>query len=146
MTAASLYAEATQRWARDPRPTPRIPHRITTLGFIKYALATTAALAAGAIAFQLGPIAAAVVFVFAFYAVEAQMVFLMLLGSGSIIQRLRTSRAWTVRAGGTIAVMWIVMPIAARMLFGGFFGRGFIRSWCLGCIAVVVWFDRLEAA
>jgi hypothetical protein len=39
-----------------------------------------------------------------------------------------------------------VIPLAAVMLFGGVVGRGFVRSWCLGCLAVVVWYEDLRRA
>lgn len=99
----------------------------------------------------LAAVGALVVFVTAFYAIEGQMVFLfpmMLDPRGEVPPRtlpeaVRRCRAWTVRAGGTLAVMRIVMPISASMVFGGFVGRGFVRSWCIGCIAVVRWYDQL---
>src|SRR5262249_37135522 len=28
-------------------------------------------------------------------------------------------------------------------LFGGLAGRGFLRSWCLGCLAVCLWYEDL---
>jgi predicted MPP superfamily phosphohydrolase len=37
------------------------------------------------------------------------------------------------------------MPIAASMILGGFLGRGFLRSWCVGCLAILVWYERLRA-
>src|SRR5690349_3653701 len=79
--------------------------------------------------------------VFAFYAVEAQMVFLFPLVLDGSPNPLCESLAWTRAAGGTIPVMLTVMQLAVVMLFGGFLGRGFIRSWCLGCLAVVLWYE-----
>ena len=55
------------------------------------------------------------------------------------------ARTLTVQAGGTWAVMRVVLPIAACMLGGGFAGRGFVRSWCLGCLAILCWYERLRA-
>ena len=40
--------------------------------------------------------------------------------------------------------MATVMPLAAVMLAGGFLGRGFVRSWCLGCLAVCLWYEHLR--
>jgi hypothetical protein len=56
----------------------------------------------------------------------------------------RTSRRWTRKAGGTVAVMIIVIQLAAVMIFGGFVGHGFVRSWALGCLAVVLWYEYLR--
>jgi predicted phosphodiesterase len=79
-----------------------------------------------------------------FYAIEAQMVFLFPLALDGATRPLASSRAWTVRAGGTVAVMCVVLPLALTMLGGGFVGRGFVRSWCLGCLAVCVWYEDLR--
>ena len=51
-----------------------------------------------------------------------------------------------MRAGGTLAVMAVVLPVAAVMLFGGFARQGFVRSWCLGCLAVCIWYEDLRGA
>jgi predicted MPP superfamily phosphohydrolase len=80
----------------------------------------------------------------AFYAVEAQLVFLFPLVLDGAERPLIASRAWTVRAGGTIAVMAVVLPLALTMLGGGFVGRGFVRSWCLGCLAICLWYEDLR--
>jgi hypothetical protein len=79
-----------------------------------------------------------------FYLVEAQMVFLFPLALDGSAHPIRESLVWTRAAGGTIPVMLTVMQLAAVMLFGGFFGRGFVRSWCLGCLAVVLWYEALR--
>ena len=47
-------------------------------------------------------------------------------------------------AGGRWAVAGRMFVIALVMLFGGFAGRGFLRSWCIGCLAVVLWYERLR--
>src|SRR5207244_13154886 len=54
------------------------------------------------------------------------------------------SQIFTRRAGGTLKIMKVVLPLAATMILGGFFGRGFIRSWCLGCLAILIWYERLR--
>jgi hypothetical protein len=82
--------------------------------------------------------------VLVFYAVEAQMVFLFPLALDGCRNPIRESLVWTRAAGGTIPVMFTVMQLAVVMLFGGFFGRGFVRSWCLGCLAVVLWYEALR--
>jgi predicted MPP superfamily phosphohydrolase len=114
------------------------------LGFTKYGLAAGAALlwAAGAWALRLPllpPLAALV-----FYVVEAQMVFLFPLALDGSARPFRTAWAWTRRAGGTLAVLRVVLPLASVMLLGGLVGRGFVRSWCLGCLAVCLWYEDLR--
>jgi uncharacterized protein len=79
-----------------------------------------------------------------FYAAEAQMAFLFPLALDGFPRAISESRRWTRRAGGTWRVMKVVMPIAASMIFGGFLGRGFVRSWCLGCVAVLIWYEQLR--
>ncbi len=81
-----------------------------------------------------------------FYAAEAQGVFLFPVAIDGDPRPFRSARRFTVRAGGTFRVMAVVMPIAAAMLFGGFVGRGFLRSWCLGCLAICVWYERLRGS
>jgi len=82
----------------------------------------------------------------AFYAVEAQMVFLFPLALDGSPQLFRQARALTVQAGGTLAVMRTVLPLATVMLGGGIVGLGFVRSWCLGCLAVCLWYEQVRAA
>jgi hypothetical protein len=56
----------------------------------------------------------------------------------------REARRWTCRAGGTVAVMAVVLPVAAVMLLGGLARQGFVRCWCLGCLAVCLWYEDLR--
>ena len=122
-------------------------HDVQWLGVVKYALCGAAAAPwlVAAVATRAWWLVTGAVL--AFYAVEAQMVFLLPLAlDGEHPRLLRESRRWTVRAGGTLAVMQTVIPLAAVMLFGGVVGRGFVRSWCLGCLAVVVWYEELRRA
>jgi hypothetical protein len=113
------------------------------LGFVKYGLASVGALACLALAWLSNPWWIMGV-VPVFYAIEAQMVFLFPLALDGTPQPFREARRWTKRAGGTLAVMAVVLPLAATMLFGGFVGRGFVRSWCLGCLAVCLWYEDLR--
>jgi hypothetical protein len=80
-----------------------------------------------------------------FYAIEAQFVFLFPLALDGERTPFRAAWAWTRRAGGTLAVMRVVLPLAAVMLFGGLLGRGFVRCWCLGCLAVCLWYEAVGA-
>jgi hypothetical protein len=113
------------------------------LGYIKYgaALACTSVVLASAILVSPWLAIAAIP---AFYAIEAQMVFLFPIAIDGAPSPFAASRALTVRAGGTLRVMRTVMPIAASMVFGGCAGRGFLRSWCVGCLAVCVWYERVR--
>ena len=122
------------------------PTNLQRLGLIKYGVATLVALlwVAGCIAIGRPRWGAAAVLLF--YAVEAQFVFLFPLALDGVARPLRASRRWTIAAGGTFRVMATVLPIAAVMLLGGFVGRGFVRSWCIGCLAVCVWYEHLRAA
>jgi predicted MPP superfamily phosphohydrolase len=126
------------------RPCPPAALNFQRLGLLKYGLAGGVALlwAVAACAARLPwlvPLAAV-----AFYAVEAQMVFLFpvaLDGSGAPFA---DARCWARRAGGTVPVMRVVVPLACFMLFGGLAGRGFLRSWCLGCLAVCLWYEDVR--
>jgi hypothetical protein len=127
------------------RPPAAPVNGLNRLGAVKYGLAGAAAglvvLVVGL--FQAWPLLALAIP--AFYAVEAQMVFLFPLaldGSGSPFW---DARRMTARAGGTLAVMRVVLPLAAVMLFGGFVRQGFVRSWCLGCLAVCIWYENLAS-
>ena len=126
------------------RPCVRTALNYQRLGLIKYGLAVASALAVALAACVcraawLAPLAA-----LAFYAVEAQMVFLFPLALDGSDRPFRAARTWTRRAGGTAAVMRVVIPLACTMLFGGLAGRGFLRSWCLGCLAICLWYDDLR--
>jgi predicted MPP superfamily phosphohydrolase len=123
-------------------PTPGL--NVNALGTIKYGLASGAALvvAAGAVLLHAWPLL--LLCVPAFYAVEAQMVFLFPVALDGAARPFREARRWTACAGGTLAVMAVVLPLAAFMLFGGFLGQGFVRSWCLGCLAVCIWYEDLR--
>jgi hypothetical protein len=127
-------------------PPPGPARGFHALGLIKYGLAGTGALLCLALAFWLGQPLVVLLCVPVFYAIEAQMVFLFPLWLDGAARPFRDARAWTVRAGGTVAVMRVVLPLACTMLFGGFLGRGYVRSWCLGCLAVCVWYEELRRA
>lgn len=112
------------------------------LGIAKYGLCA----AAGALPIAaLGPVAIPLA-VLAFYAVEAQMVFLFPLALDGAAHPFVASRALTRRAGGTVPVMAMVLPIAWEMLSGGLRGRGFVRSWALGALAVVLAYEDVRRA
>lgn len=126
------------------RPAPPTTCNFQRLGLIKYGLATGIALlwAIASCAWHflwLVPLAAV-----AFYMVEVQMVFLFPLALDGSARPFSAARRWTRRAGGTVAAMRVVLLLAGTMLFGGLAGRGFLRCWCLGCLAVVLWYEDLR--
>lgn len=125
-------------------PPAKTPANLQALGLIKYSLACAAALLVIGIALWTGILPLALLCIPAFYAVEVQMVFLFPITLDGSTHPFRESRKWTQRAGGTLEAMKVVMPLAAVMIFGGFLGQGFIRSWCLGCLAVVLWYEKLR--
>jgi hypothetical protein len=134
------------------------------LGIAKYALASgaagAAALAAAAVATALAtgldarsslaaivsPAIAFAVAIGAFYGVEARLVFafpMALDGSGT---PLRDSHRLVRRTMSASRATASVLRIAASMVIGGFAGRGFLRSWCIGCLAVLLWHEQARAA
>ena len=117
---------------------------LTWLGIIKYGLACAATFPFIVLAFLFAQPLFLLLCLPAFYAVEAQMVFLFPLALDGSTQPYFQSLCWTRRVGGTLTVMGVVLPIAVTMLFGGFVGRGYVRSWCLGCLAVCVWYEELR--
>lgn len=120
--------------------------RATYLGVVKYGLASCAALlAAAALWSSAGPLVVLPA-VLAFYAVEAQMVFLFPVAIRGSSTPFRDAFRLTRAAGGTLAVMTVVLPIAATMLFGAPFRGGFVRAWTLGCLAIVLYFRAVEAS
>lgn len=125
-------------------PLAQTPARLNLLGGVKYGLASAAALAFGAAALSLSAWPLWLCCVPAFYAVEAQLVFLFPLALDGSRRPFADARHWTVRAGGTLAVLRVVLPLAGVMLLGGFARQGFVRSWCLGCLAICLWYEELR--
>lgn len=126
------------------QPLPEAVCDLNRLGLIKYGLACAAALAWLVLTIRCQLPRLAVLCVPVFYAVEAQMVFLFPLALDGSMRPFGEARRWTRHAGGTATVMAIVLPLAATMLLGGLLGRGFVRSWCLGCLAVCLWYEDLR--
>ena len=121
----------------------REPRRYQALGILKYALAATAAAAclfAGILLRSALLIASAPIL---FYVAEVQTLFLFPCALDGSATPFRDSRALLRRAGGTLRATATVMVLATVMLFGGLFGRGFVRCWCLGCLAVCICYDAV---
>jgi hypothetical protein len=117
------------------------------LGVLKYAAALVAALGAwGLVVFVGLPHAVGLLLAIpAFYAVEVQGLFLFPLALDGDAHPWRSARALTREMGGTLSAMGTVLVLASVMLFGGLAGRGWVRCWCLGCLAVVLWYEELRA-
>jgi hypothetical protein len=115
---------------------------------VKYARAIAAAVVVGAASLVAGfsLLASVTLAVVAFYWVEVQRVFVVLLGLEGAGDPVRESAALVRAQGGTGVALVRVLRIAAHMLTGGLRGEGFVRSWCVGCIAVVCWYEYARAA
>jgi hypothetical protein len=125
---------------------PARDNSYNTLGIVKYSLASLGALLYLILVVGTGLWFLAPGLVLVFYAIEAQMVFLFPLTIDGVSDRISISQHWTRQAGGTFKVMLIVMQLAVVMLFGGLVGQGFVRSWALGCLAVVLWYEEVRRA
>jgi len=147
--AGRLFASG-GRWmqaALEQLRAARLPgarFNLNALGFLKYALAGLGALSCVALAWRLEEWWWGVFAVPVFYAIEVQMVFLFPIALEGEARPFRTALGWTRRAGGTLAAMRVVLPLAAVMLLGGVCGRGFVRCWCFGCLAVCLWYEDLR--
>ena len=117
---------------------------LNLLGLTKYALACVVALIPVGLATAIRQPWIAILALPAFYATEVQFVFLFPLAIDGCPKPFRASRRWTRLASGTPAAMKVVMRLAATMVFGGFAGHGFVRSWCLGCLAVCIWYEEVR--
>lgn len=115
------------------------------LGLAKYSLAGGAAGLVLAAAFALEVPWIAPLAVLAFYLVEVRMVFAFPLALDGVARPLRASHRLVNANHGVWEATAVVMPLAAAMLVGGFLGRGFVRSWCLGCLAVLLWYESARA-
>lgn len=152
MTGARASFSHGAEWMRGVLATlrdgdaPRGAARFVRLGCAKYGLAVAAALVPCAVALAVASPWPALLGVPAFYAAEVQGVFAFPCALDGATSPLRASRGLVARSGGTFRAMRIVMPIAAVMLVGGLAGRGFRRSWCAGCAAVLLWYESARRA
>lgn len=125
------------RGVEPPRLPASLGHR---LGFQKYALATLATAPAIVAAILWHPVALLLV-PWLFYAVESRLAFVFPLALDGEERPLRASWRWT-RDAGWLDLTVSIMRLATVMLTGGLLGRGFLRSWCLGCLAVLVRYEQ----
>ena len=111
------------------------------LGLFKYTLCSLLALLAFGACWRL-PLLAFPAAILVFYAVEARLVFVFPLAlDGEAAPFLASHRLVTRTLPSGIALARVA-SIAAGMLVGGIVGRGFVRSWCIGCLAVVLWYEE----
>lgn len=114
------------------------------LGTLKYGLCALLAVMTFAVAAPLfGAALASVASLLAFYALESRWVFVFPAAAHGDPSPFRSAWRLVKRHGGTLAAMRIVLPLAAFMLSGGWRGHGFVRSWCIGCLAVFLWYRAL---
>jgi hypothetical protein len=123
---------------RGRQPAGRAP--FGWLGVVKYTCASLAALLVLAVLWRLPALALPAAIV-TFYAVELRMLFVFpcaLDGEPAPFAASRRLATRTLPPGVPTARL---PRIVARMLFGGLAGQGFLRSWCIGCLAVVLWYE-----
>jgi hypothetical protein len=119
------------------------------LGLRKYGACVLGASAvAGVVVLTAGPsvgsaLGAIAAWLVVFYGIESRLVFVFPAAAHGEKDPFATSTRLVREYGGTLAAMGVVVPLALTMLFGGFLGRGFLRSWCLGCLAVLDWYTAL---
>lgn len=111
------------------------------LGAGKYAACTGGALMAAVVSAWAGAgwSAALVAAVLAFYVVEVQAVFLFPVALDRGTPAWRPARRLMRADGGTVRAVLTVVPIAARMIGGGW------RGWCRGCLEVLLWYEDVRA-
>ncbi|MBT5816899.1 MAG: hypothetical protein HOI25_01005 [Proteobacteria bacterium] len=114
---------------------------LTAHGYLKYGLAVCAAALWVALTlpsdwpylFPLG--------VLVFYLVEVNFIFLFpILLDGR--KRPMSASFKMTRNLGYIYALKNLAAITFSMLFGGFTGRGFKRSWLVGCLTVLFWYEK----
>ncbi len=141
----SAGAEWMQQAQNILRPAKSESHNanFTFLGIAKYAAAAISAfipllwLTPGDAVFLL-PLSAIL-----FYLVESQFVFLFPVALDGSETPFRDAFRLRLAAGPTLHVLITVLHIAAYMLVGGFLGKGFLRSWAVGCLAVLIWHNEV---
>ncbi len=116
---------------------PRGETAFARLGCVKYAACGGVAAVAMGVAAWLGAGAAVTGLsaVIAFYVVEAQLVFLFPVALDRGVADWRGARRLMRDDGGTPRAVATVLPIAFRMVTGGW------RGWCRGCLEVLLWYE-----
>ena len=114
------------------------------LGVIKYGVSALAATIVVGIAFAAGHALLLPLAVVAFYVVEAAGAFVFPAFADGSARPWAESRRLVFAAGGLGVVASRMFVVALVMVLGGFSGRGFLRSWCIGCLTVALWYERLR--
>ena len=119
--------------------------RFARLGRGKYASACLAALIVLAVLWRMPALALPAAIV-TFYAAEVRMLFVFPMALDGEKEPFLASHHLVSRTLPPGRAAARVMCIAVRMLFAGIAGGGFVRSWCLGCLAVVLWYEDARRA
>lgn len=124
---------------------PRLTRSLEALGWRKYLTCVACAAGWAVICLAFGTSWLLPLCIVAFYVAEIHRLFAFPLA----IDRVDDPRA--VHAGLLDIVrphdaLLTVMVLACVMLLGGILGRGFVRSWCLGCMAVLIWYEDARRA
>jgi len=115
------------------------------LGTGKYACAGMAALLVLALLWR-WPVLAVPAAIVTFYSVELRLLFVFPLALEGERAPFSASHQLVASTQSQAIATTRLISIAARMLFGGLVGRGFVRSWCVGCLAVVLWYEEARRA
>jgi|GEM_PF-604753 len=121
-------------------PSPAVPFQ--RLGLSKYAVSLTGGGMLAGLSGDHGPLVALALFGMGFYGLESPHVFLFPAAMDGSDSPWQASRALVKASGGYPEGFLCVVGIALVMLFGGLCGQGFVRSWCLGCLAVLFWYEK----
>lgn len=124
------------------RRVPWIKRSLERVGWRKYATCGGLTLAFAALMIGLRVSWLLPLCVPCFYLLEVRRVFDVPLAIDG--QSPLDNHALLASSGGVVRRVFTVMTLAAVMCFGGLAGRGFVRSWCLGCAAVVIWYERVR--
>jgi len=128
---------------RRRRVAPEEP-RFLALGLRKYGLCLLAGGGAAAVASAAGTAWAVATGLLAFYAVEARRVFDFPAAIDYGRRARAASRALQRRAGGSLTILTVVLPIVAFMLLGWLARGRPRRNFAVGCLAVLLWYESLR--
>ena len=126
------------------RPSAPKEPKLAPLGYRKYGVCGLAGLLVGALAIPLGVPSVLMLGLAGFYVAEAHQAFTF---PASIDYGRRGPKAARVlfhRAGGSISILTIIIPIAALMLLGWVINGRFRRNWFLGCTAILAWYEDVR--
>ena len=128
------------------RPPAAAEVDFTKLGFMKYGLALGPALLVLLLAAATKTICLLLAAPIVFYTIESSMVFLFPVAIDGSRSPIRDSRRLARKAGSPWKVTTTVMGLAAFMLLGGLRDGRFLRCWTLGCLCVLLWYEKVRTA